>query len=85
MTAREMVAEQALSLSTDDRVYLLDRLEQSLIPEVMHAASEIIDGDMLAVELQRRADAYHSGATTSIDAFEFIAELRRQRHAESVR
>ncbi len=80
MTARELVAEQALSLTPEDRVYLLGRLEQSLIPEEVLADSQVIEGEALAGELQRRTDAYHSGATTSQDAFEFMAELRRQRH-----
>lgn len=85
MTTRELVTEQALSLSPDDRVYLLDRLEQSLIPDEMSNPAAVVEGEALAIELKRRSDTYQSGATTACDAFEFMAELRRQRQAESVR
>ncbi len=85
MTIKELVTEQALSLSPEDRIDLLDRLEQSLIPEGMCNTSEIVDGEALAAELKRRFDAYQSGATTACDAFEFMAEQRRSRQAESAR
>ena len=85
MTVRELVAEQALALSPEDRVYLLDQLEQSLVPNECVSPLEEFDGETLTTELKRRAEAYQSGTTTACDAFEFMAELRRKRHAESVR
>lgn len=85
MTARELVTEPALSLSLGDRVYLLDQLEQSLVPDECVSPLEEFDGEALTAELKRRAEAYQSGTTTACDALEFMAELRRKRHAESLR
>ena len=85
MTAREHLADQVLTLSHEDRVYVLDRLEQSLFPQEVLADSELIEGESLTDELKLRFDAYCTGATTACDAFEFMAELRRQRQTESAR
>ena len=76
MSIKELVTEQALLLSPEDRIDLLDRFEQSLIPDEMCDTSDVIDGEALAGELKRRFDAYQSGATTACGAFEFMAAIR---------
>ena len=76
MSIKELVTEQALLLSPEDRIDLLDRFEQSLIPDGMCDTSENVDGDALAAELKRRFDAYQSGATTACDAFELLTAIR---------
>ena len=84
MTAREMVAEQALSLSPEDRIYLLDQLERSLVPEETLSSLKDFDEPALGEELNRRSAAYLSGSTTMYDGFELMAELRRKRLEESL-
>jgi putative addiction module component (TIGR02574 family) len=78
MLAREELLEQALALEADDRAFVADVLEQSLMagpgvtPEIAAAWSQEID---------RRIAAYDQGQTTSVD-FDTAMDHMRQALAE---
>jgi putative addiction module component (TIGR02574 family) len=73
MTTRDQIAEQALALPPEDRIYLADVLEQSLsggefaTPEI---AAE------WAAEIDRRIAAYDRGETHGVDAQTALERIR---------
>jgi Putative addiction module component len=74
MTQRELLAQQALKLPPEDRVYVADVLEQSLTsggftgPEI---------ADAWASEIARRIDDFDRGQTQATDANDAIERLRQ--------
>ncbi|HWB14127.1 MAG TPA: addiction module protein [Pirellulales bacterium] len=75
MMERERIAEEALRLSPEDRLYLADRLEQSL-PHAGFASPELAQAS--ATEVTRRLDAYDSGESKAVDFDAAIEGIRRR-------
>ncbi len=73
MTQRELLAQQALKLPPEDRVYVADVLEQSLTSGGF-AAPEIAEA--WASEIARRIDDLDSGRIQARDANAVIDRLR---------
>jgi len=81
MTERDHILEQALSLPTADREFLVSALAHSLPSTDLDEASlgdDVLTGDEFLAELRRRSAAYRDGTTTSRPAVEVIAEQRRR-------
>lgn len=71
MLQREEILQQALSLSPEDRAFVVFELEHSL-------DQDWPDSEAFLGELRRRSAAYRSGATTARPAEEVLADLRRK-------
>lgn len=72
MMDRERIAEAALKLPPEDRLYVADRLEQSLphgglAPEIAKA---------WASEIDRRIEAYDRGETRAVDFDVALGNIR---------
>lgn len=78
MRERERIAEEALKLPPEDRLYVADRLEQSL-PYAGFASPELAEA--WASEVTRRIGAYERGETEAVD-FDAAMEGIRRRLAE---
>ena len=63
MTLREQIAQQALSLEPEDRLYVADLLEQSLTTGDFAAKNAAA----WSAEIDRRMEAYDSGETPGSD------------------
>lgn len=68
----EQIAEAALSLSTEERTLLADRLVESLDP-----AEDTAIRQLWATEAVRRRDDVRSGKVKTISADEGLARVRR--------
>lgn len=75
MMERERIAEAALKLAPEDRMYVADRLEQSL-SDGGFASPELAQA--WAAEVTRRLEAYQSGETESVDFDAAIEGIRRR-------
>ena len=79
MSKREEVVEQALALSPDDRAYLADVLEQSLVD------AELSNSALAAAwtqEIDRRLAALEAGEVEEIDLGTALKEVREELEAE---
>lgn len=74
MSTREEIAQLALALPPDDRAYVAEVLELSLIP-----AEESENHSEFLAELERRSAAYRAGTMTARPGLEFIEELKARR------
>lgn len=75
MTIREQVAQQALALPPEDRIYVVDILEQSLATDGF-ATPEI--AREWAAEIDRRIDACDRGITQTSDARTALERIRQR-------
>ncbi|MCC7425246.1 MAG: addiction module protein [Planctomycetaceae bacterium] len=75
MTNREQVLERALNLSSEDRRFLIGRLQKSL-DESNHSTDEVRAA--WSNEVDRRLDAYDRGEVPAVDAEIAMREMRRQ-------
>lgn len=75
MANRDEIVQQALALPPDDRAYVVDVLEQSLI-EGDFASPEIAAAWM--EEIERRASAYERGEMPAEDWRTVMGRLRSQ-------
>jgi hypothetical protein len=82
MSSREEIAQQALSLSPEDRAYVADVIEQSF-RGVDFATPEIAAAWM--AEIEKRAQAYERGETLAEDWRTVISRLRTRESADSKR
>ena len=73
MPTREEIAQQALTLSLEDRAYVADVIEQSL-GSGEFATTEIAAAWM--AEIERRAGAFERGETTAEDWRAVLSRLR---------
>lgn len=71
---RETILQQALSLSIEDRFFLLQQIDASL-PLESGSINGMTDEELTA-EIDRRIDAVERGEMKTYDAFEVLAELR---------
>ena len=74
MATREEIAQQALTLSPDDRAYVADVIEQSL------GGGEFADPEIArawAVEIGRRIESYDKGETVALDGNTAIERIRQ--------
>ena len=75
MTPREEIVQQAMALPPEDRVYVADKLEQSLssggfaTPEIAAA---------WATEIERRVTAHDRGELPAADMNAVLARLRQR-------
>lgn len=79
MSKREKVVEQALALSPDDRAYLADVLEQSLVN------AELSNSTLATAwtrEIDRRLAALEAGEVEEIDLETALKEVREELEAE---
>ena len=79
MNLRDEIAQQALSLGPEDRVYVADLLEQSL--NAGGVATAEIAADWSA-EIDRRIEAYDRGDVTAADAGTAFVHRFRQHSAD---
>jgi putative addiction module component (TIGR02574 family) len=70
----EQIAEEALALSSEDRVLLADRLVESLDP-----VDDRYIGQLWAAEARRRLDEVRSGRVKTIPGDEALAQVRQSR------
>lgn len=75
MRERDRIAEAALKLPPEDRLYVADRLEQSL-SDGEFASPELAQA--WAAEVTRRIEAYESGETEAVDFDAAIEGIRRR-------
>jgi putative addiction module component (TIGR02574 family) len=75
MSQREDILQQALTLTPEDRAYVVTVLEDSL-------EQEGPSSEAFLLELRRRSAAYRAGATTARRADEVLADLRQRQNAE---
>jgi hypothetical protein len=73
MTPIEQLAQQAMSLPSDDRAYLADLLERSLLPR-KSISPEIHEA--WSKEIDRRIAAYDRGETQEINYNDAIQNMR---------
>jgi putative addiction module component (TIGR02574 family) len=73
MSDRELILQQALTLSPDDRAYVATALEDSLAED----GDPMSSAEFLA-ELQRRSAAFRAGTTTARPAKDVLADLRQR-------
>ena len=72
-TATARLADQVLSLPCEDRVYLVDKLLQSL-----NAPSREDIDQLWAEEAERRIDEFDSGEIQAIPGEQVFAEIRER-------
>jgi DNA-binding IscR family transcriptional regulator len=86
MTLRDQVLQSALGLPAEDRAFVIAALERSLdrvdSQESSDAGTDILSGQELLDELDRRWEAFLSGATTAHLADDVLAEQYRQQADE---
>ncbi len=75
MTHREQILEQALTLSPEDRAFVVAALSQSL-DSVATQANQT--AEELSTELQRRSAVYRAGQSTARPAAVVLAEQRER-------
>lgn len=75
MMERDRIAEAALKLPPEDRLYVADRLEESLSAGGF-ASPEL--AQMWATEVTRRIEGYESGETEAVDFDAAIEGIRRR-------
>jgi putative addiction module component (TIGR02574 family) len=73
MTTREQIAQQALALPPEDRTFLADVLEQSLISGAFGAPGLAAEW---SVEIDRRIAAYDRGESHGADAQIALERIR---------
>jgi putative addiction module component (TIGR02574 family) len=80
MTLCEQILKNALALPPEDRAFIVAALEQSLgVPDAIDAESPCaISGEELRTELQRRSEAYRTGATSNRSSSEVLDDQRRK-------
>jgi hypothetical protein len=81
MSSREEIAQQALSLSPEDRAYVADVIEQSFRGDF--ATPEISAAWM--TEIENRARAYERGETTAEDWRTVLSRLRTRESVDAKR
>jgi putative addiction module component (TIGR02574 family) len=74
MTLREQIAQQALALPPEDRVFLAELLERSLTNEGF--ATPELSAEW-AAEVARRIEAHDRGETHAVDAVAAMQEIRK--------
>lgn len=79
MTNREQVLQQALSLTPEDRAYVVAALIESSLTTANTDVGEA--SASLLLELQRRSAAYRTGAIVARTASEVLADQRRRHGA----
>ncbi|MBS0266889.1 MAG: addiction module protein [Planctomycetes bacterium] len=75
MTVREQIAQQALSLPPEDRVFLAELLEQSLAANGFATPQLSVEW---AAEVERRLAAYDRGESNAVDAQTAMQEMRQE-------
>lgn len=75
MTPREQFAQQALALSTADRAYVADLLEESLI-DAESATAEV--DEAWSAELDRRLAEFDRGEAQAVDGEVAIQQIRER-------
>lgn len=75
MPTRDEIAQQALALSSDDRAFLADMLEQSLCGD--EATSEEF-ATLWTAEIDRRLASYRKDPSRAVDAETALAEMSRR-------
>ncbi|HUQ69472.1 MAG TPA: hypothetical protein VM165_08120 [Planctomycetaceae bacterium] len=85
MSPREMVLQQALALTPDDQAFVALSLEENLALLVPHEVAEVdgITGEAFLAELERRSEAYRTGAATSREWTLVLEDLERRQARES--
>jgi putative addiction module component (TIGR02574 family) len=73
MTLREQVLQEALALPPEDRAFVVDRLDESLISGSF-ASAEIAAA--WTAEIDRRILAYEQGELQAVDTDASIARMR---------
>ncbi|SFI89010.1 addiction module protein [Planctomicrobium piriforme] len=73
MTLREQIAQQAMSLSVEDREYVADVLERSLSSETP-LSSDVAEA--WSQEIERRITAYDRGESTAVEFDVAMTSLR---------
>ena len=74
MTSRDRIAQQALALPPEDRVFLAELLEQSLASDGFATPARSAEW---AAEVTRRIEAYDRGETHAVDAATAMQEIRQ--------
>jgi putative addiction module component (TIGR02574 family) len=74
MTTREQIAELALQLDDDDRAYLADVLERSLLAPGSNYADKA--AAEWSAEIDRRIDAYDRGEVQAMTVEESLERIR---------
>jgi hypothetical protein len=90
MTLREQVLHEALALPPEDRAFVAAALERSLVPAspddvpdaITATSPDAISGDEFLRELERRSEAYRTGATTARPAADVLADQRQRQVGE---
>jgi hypothetical protein len=89
MTSRDQVLQTALELPAEDRAFVIAALERSLegsdSKKAVDAGSDILSGQELLDELDRRVEAYRTGKTTARLAADVLADLRRKQAERAVK
>jgi putative addiction module component (TIGR02574 family) len=75
MTLRDQLVQQVLALPPDDRVYLVELLDQSLTPAGFATPALAAEWE---TEVHRRIDAYDRGETPADDAETAVQKMRRE-------
>ena len=73
MTQLESILQQALALKPEDRAFLADALEHSLLD-----AKSTLSGESFIAELRRRSRAYANGTMSARPAEEVLEDLERR-------
>ncbi|MCA9094566.1 MAG: addiction module protein [Planctomycetaceae bacterium] len=76
MATRDELAQQVLALSQDDRAFLADLLDQSLVEEGGMSPEEL--AAVWTVEIDRRIAAYEAGESGAVDAETAMKEMREK-------
>lgn len=72
MSERDVILQQALALTPEDRIVVIAALEKSLDAEEREISDELLK------ELDRRMAEYELGTAVVYSASEVIAELRQR-------
>lgn len=78
MSTKNRIADEALSLSAEDRAELLELLEQSL--GLLDTDSE---DETLTREIQRRSEEIRSGSVVAREANEVLGDLWARQRAQA--
>jgi hypothetical protein len=80
MSERDVIVQQALALPVEDRAFVADAIERSLVDKDF-ATPEIASAWM--VEIERRALAYERGETTAEDWRTVVSRIRTRLSADA--
>jgi len=78
MTSRELVLQDALALAPEDRAFVVNRLEQSLLEQTQEK-SGCVSPEIAAAwaqEIERRVAAYDRGEVRTEDADVVLRRMR---------